>query len=40
MEQRFLGEILQRRAGVPVERLEALCTRCSARRGSTSSTCW
>jgi general secretion pathway protein E len=24
MEQRFLGEILQRRAGVPVERLEAL----------------
>ena len=24
MEQRFLGEILHRRAGVPVERLEAL----------------
>src|SRR6185436_19623983 len=26
MEQRFLGEILQRRAGVPAERLEALYT--------------
>ena len=26
MEQRFLGEILHRRAGVPAERLEALYT--------------
>ena len=26
MEQRFLGEILHRRAGVPIERLESLYT--------------
>jgi hypothetical protein len=38
MEQRFLGEILNRRAGVPLERLEALYA-VQRRRASTSSTC-